>query len=107
MEEFNYYDQNGGFMVSEVGGPAYAKHDGKYYYIKKCTAGANAGNFANPYGATYNPREFTAYDSHSGRNYYEYAKVSENVFNDYLKFLQSRNQSHYLNAQREYKNGNR
>lgn len=74
------------------------------FYIKKCTTGPNGGHFANPYGNLSNPKDFTAYDSQSARRFYEYTPVNEDIFDQYIAFLVTRNPSHLRNAERTYNN---
>lgn len=38
---------------------------------------------------------------HKGKHVFEYKRITEKVFNFYLKFLRTRNKAHLINAQRE------
>lgn len=73
-------------------------------YIRKCTTGPNSGHFINPYGALSNERDFTTYDKLGGRRLYEYFLVNDGVFDQYVKYLRTRNPAHLRNAERDYNN---
>ncbi len=72
------------------------------YFVKRATVGFNAGNFYAPYGATAKPNDLARYDTQSGRRYYEYKAVGENVFSSYLEYLRSRNPAHLRQAERSF-----
>lgn len=74
------------------------------YYVRKCVTGPKGGHFIDPYGALSNVRDFTAYDNQSARRVYEYTLVSESVFNQYVKYLSTRNPAYIRNAERDYYN---
>ena len=75
------------------------------FFVKFATAGAGVGRMLNPWGVYYNVGDEHKYEKTMGRKRYEFRKVSEVVFNNYLKFLETRNERHILNAERESVNG--
>jgi hypothetical protein len=103
-----YYGPNGKLVEdSEVGFAYYVqKEDGtKSHFVKFGTAGAAMGRILNVNGMYYKPGDEKKYETNLARKTYEYRKVSEAVFNLYLKFLQSKNEKYILQAEREIVNG--
>lgn len=80
--------------------------DGKivdYFYIKRGVVGFHSGQFYNPYDTFIdNNSALAAYDSKSDRNYYEYQKVTPEIFEIYIHFLETGNQTHLRSAERLY-----
>jgi hypothetical protein len=72
------------------------------YFVKKCTTGGNGGSFLSPYGAFSNANDLSRVDRASGRRYYEYEQVSKDVFDNYIKFLSTRNPAYFNYARRLY-----
>lgn len=79
--------------------------DGDFlYYVKRGTVGIHTGRFLNPFSSMSSARDHIAYDTKSGRAYFEYTKVKKEVFDFYMNYLQKRNPSYLLNAERRFLN---
>jgi hypothetical protein len=70
------------------------------HFILFATIGANINKMINPWGLYYNSGDEVKYEKQMGRNKYEYRKVSEEVFQTYIKFLETRAQRYILTAER-------
>lgn len=75
------------------------------YYVKYGTCGIYVGRLLNPYNTLGNARDYLAYDSHGGRAYFEYKRVSKDIYDSYVQFLKTRNPVHLLSAERGIVNG--
>jgi hypothetical protein len=75
------------------------------YFIKFATTGPGVGRILNPWGIYFTPGDEFKFEKQMGRKRYEFSKVSQNVFENYIKFLETRNTRYILNAEREVKNG--
>jgi hypothetical protein len=105
-EDGTAYMQDYGFSCAKVDERSKQEEGGvDRYYIKKCVVGPNGGHFYNPWGPMSKPGDLVAFDSQSGRHFYEYVQVTEAVMMQYRAFLKSRNPSHLRNAERDYNNG--
>lgn len=58
------------------------------------------GEFFNPWDA-YKPLNF--FDRNKGKNYWQLRRVNDNVFNMYVRFLESGRTDILRNSQREYR----
>lgn len=74
------------------------------YFVKVATAGAGIGKLLNPWGVYYKPGDDTRYEKQMGRKTYEFKHVNQNIFDQYMKFLETKNQRYLLNAERENSN---
>ncbi len=99
------YNKEGTSFHPENDGQVYAKtttlNSQTNYYVKKSRSGINASFLLNPYGMWHNEGSEGAFDKRSGRNAYELTKVTEDCFNFYLRFLQTKNAAYLRNAERE------
>ncbi len=59
-------------------------------------------DFVDPWGQGMSEGQLIAHQNRTGKSSYKYVRVSEEVFQSYLRFLDTRNNMHYRKAQREY-----
>lgn len=98
-----YYNREGkeiSFAESDLKAFCAAKIEGDTYFLKMATGGQCAGQFYNPYNPFFQPSEENRFNSLKGKPFYEFIRVNEEVFNDYLLFLQTRNQTWLKHAER-------
>lgn len=105
--DFHYKD-GGKLTTDEIG--AYAMHreylsGHKDYFIKFATAGPGEGNLLNPWGLYFTPGDEYTFEKKMGRYRYIFKPVSQAVFNNYIKFLQTRNERYLVIIERELRNG--
>lgn len=74
----------------------------RYYYVKRGCVGHLAGRFFNPYNNMLSVHQMRGYDTQSGRAYFEYAMVTEEIFQFYLKFLRTKNPAYLTTSERLY-----
>lgn len=74
----------------------YCRKSDKRFYVK----GDTHGLLLNPIGLYSEGRENT-YDKNRGKYVFHFREVSPKCFNYYIMFLQTKNESYLLNAQRE------
>jgi hypothetical protein len=70
------------------------------YWVKRATAGPCAGALFNPHSPDYVPESLHRKWAHSGRDNWEWSKVSADAFEAYLRFLRTGNGVHYRHAER-------
>lgn len=70
------------------------------YWIKRATAGGEAGCFFNPMSPNFN--EFTVNRIHSelGRGAYEFRRATQESFDHYLQFIKTGDVFYYRHAER-------
>jgi hypothetical protein len=76
--------------------------DNTRYFCKFNTHGVEAGHLVNPWSmyAEENPNFTNAINARTGKALHEYKEVSETIFNLYVKYLSSRSDVHYRQAER-------
>jgi hypothetical protein len=70
------------------------------YFIKQATAGAGTGRVLNPWGLYYSAGDEHKFEKEMGRKRYQFKKVNKEIFDMYIKFLETRNERHLLNVER-------
>lgn len=74
---------------------------GARYWIRQATSGPDAGHLLNPWGINFqqgvDDRRINAF---MGKRRYEYMQVSQEVFDIYLNFLETKNELYYRQAER-------
>jgi len=108
-KSIDFYYGIGGHIVQEGAGAFAHKVEkgsgAKEYYVKFSTGGSNVGRMLNPWGPFYRDGDELRVDRQRGRKAYEFQKVSETIFETYLKFLETRSERYILQAEREVGNG--
>lgn len=69
-------------------------------YVLSSTTGTDAGRLMNPYGLYFDENDISRFHAQKGRARYEFRRVSEDAFEDYLRFLRTRIESHLRSAER-------
>jgi len=95
------YNKDGELISSEDEDKIFAKSQANSFFVKKGKVGADASHLLNPNSMWFNEGDEKAFDKRSGRKAFEFAKVTENCFNLYVKFLKTKNPAHLRNAERE------
>lgn len=102
-----HFDARGDYSPSSVGCVAKRvqteRTDG--FYVLFGTAGPDQGRMLNPMGLYFDPADLHREDVRRGRARYEFKKVSESAFKDYLRFLQTRTEAFLRNAERQVLDG--
>jgi hypothetical protein len=98
-----YYNEEGQSVHEDK--TAYARKDldskgGEKYYVKYNTSGVDAPHLANPDSVFARGNLLTQYISSHGKPLLDYKKVSKEVFDLYVRFLQTKNRAYYRNAER-------
>ena len=99
-----FYDSRGNLTENSVKSMAkkiFYKSGAQDCFVKFATAGVNTGKMLNPWGPSYNTGDEFKYEKTMGRFRYEFRKVSSLVFDLYIRFLETKNERHLLNAERE------
>lgn len=97
------FDDRGGCTESEEDAVAMRAETGRgvSYHVKFSTGGPDIGHMYNPVGLYFRPAEAKRYQAKTGRARYEFRRVPERAFGDYLQFLRSRTESFLRNAERQ------
>lgn len=107
-KSIDFYYGIGGHIIDDGVGAFARKTEkssgAKEYYVKFSTGGSNIGRMLNPWGPFYREGDEVRFDKQRGRNGYEFQKVSEVIFDAYMKFLQTRSERYILQAEREVGN---
>jgi hypothetical protein len=69
-------------------------------YVLTGTTGTDAGRLLNPYGLYFDENDISRFHAQKGRARYEFRRVSEPAFEDYMRFLRTRIESHLRSAER-------
>lgn len=102
-----YFDIKGEITQNQIGCAA-KKIIGKKsttHFIKWCMAGPDKGHPLNPYSIYFRNGDDVRVEPRRGQLRYEFIKVSESAFVNYLTFLKSRIYIFCLNSEREVLNG--
>lgn len=102
-----FYDKKGKEIGKIDTAFAYSesKGDKTSYYLMFATAGPAIGHILNINSMSYRPGDETKFEAGRGRKLYEFRKVSKEMFDLYLKFLQTSNEKYILQAERLVING--
>lgn len=88
-----FFDKNGN--VSLESNTALAKIEprakGDAFYLKVSTQARDSGHPANPRGLYFNAEDLTRMSNTNGKPLYDYKMVSKTTFDDYIKFLVTKN----------------
>jgi hypothetical protein len=93
MEEVNQEDYQALLKYHDYGNM-------KKFYYAKTVFGLNRGQLFNPYEGNVSEAEFINMQKRS-MDEVKYVRVAENVYNLYKKFLETKNSSYYIQANRE------
>lgn len=93
------------YEVKEDGPNTFAKMvvgDNIRYFCKFNTYGIEAGHLVNPWSmyAEDTPNFTNAINQRTGKALHEYREVSETIFSLYIRYLSSRSDVHYRQAER-------
>lgn len=103
------FDMNGAFALSDD--DAVAKHlfldnGTQRYYVKVSKQGNDAGLFVNPGSMWFIGLNERKFDKRTrAKSVYEFKQVKKEVFDLYIRFLQTKNQGFLRWAERECVNG--
>jgi hypothetical protein len=75
------------------------------WFAKFATEGPDRGHLLNPFSIYYREGDDTRIEARRGSMRYEYKNVSEQAFNLYLKFLQTKIGAYRIDAERLVVNG--
>lgn len=95
------YDKDGVPFQGKDEFAVFAKSTEKEFYVKKGKSGPESSHFLNPNGMWFTDGSERGFDKRSGRNVFEFTKVTKAAFDYYLKFLQTKNPAYLRNAERE------
>lgn len=70
------------------------------YFVKVATKGTEKGNLYNHMSPSFDERNSNKFNNEIGKSQYEFAKVSREVFDLYLQFLNSENVIYLRKAER-------
>jgi hypothetical protein len=70
------------------------------YFVKFTTAGVMAGHIADPWNMYYKDGEERQMNYRTGKATYEYQKVNKEVFDLYIRYLETQNSLYYRQAER-------
>jgi hypothetical protein len=73
---------------------------GTRHYVKFSTSGSDIGRMLNPFGLYFSQNVLRHDEAKTGRPRYEFKRVPEPAFREYVRFLQTRVESHLRNAER-------
>lgn len=104
------YNSDGQLLVTTNEDEVFAKSissitkegiDLEQFLVKKGRTGPDASHLLNPNSIWAAEGQERAFDRRSGRKTFEFAIVTKDCFNLYIKFLQTKNPAYLRNAERE------
>ncbi len=96
------FDCNGNITKDPAKG--FCKVVNDEHYIKYGTYGASKNSLLNPYSMYYKTDDENRAQPQRGSMLFEYTRVSEECFNNYMAFLQTKINSYFVNAERLIRN---
>lgn len=102
-----YLDKDGKAISTEAGAAAQCiTEEGRSsHYVAVAAAGSNRGSVYNPVSVYAKTDDLGGQEAVSGRKNYEFKRVTEAVFTQYVDFLQSKVPSLYREVERAVFNG--
>lgn len=70
------------------------------YLIRHATSGVCCPHFLNPWGVHWKKGDEHKLDSHTGKRVYEFKEVGKEIFDMYVRFLETQKELYYLQAER-------